>query len=468
MADQLPHERLFERLRQHGQAHLLRFWAELSEPEREQLAAEIETLDLGAVSALWSGECSNVDWAALAARATSPPAIRLSEPNDSFRRRAARAAGQQLLADGKVAALLVAGGQGTRMGFPRPKGMFPIGPVSGATLFQILFEKLLAVSRRYGHAIPLYLMTSPATDSESRDFLQSHDNFGLDADQLHIFCQGTMPALDARSGQILLAEKHRLALSPDGHGGRLKALAASGGLDDLASRGVETIFYFQVDNPLTQVCDAEFLGHHRLAEAELSTQVVAKRSPEDRVGNVVSIDGRVRVIEYSDMPLEAAARRDEQGELICWAGSIAVHAIEVDLLRRMARHADALPFHRAIKKTPFVDSLGNRVEPREPNALKFERFIFDLMEHAARGMVFEVDPGCGFAPAKNAPGASADTAAHTQQAMIELHARWLRAAGATVGEQTPVEISPLFALDVDDCLRRIVPGTSICEPTYLR
>ena len=144
--------------------------------------------------------------------------------------------------------------------------------------------------------IPLYVMTSPATHEETISYMRANENFGLAQDDLKIFCQGTMPAVDAQTGQLLLAEKDQLALSPDGHGGMLQALSVSGCLSDIHQRGVRQLFYCQIDNPLVQMCDPAFLGYHLLSNSELSTQVVAKRTTRDKVGNVVSIDGELRII----------------------------------------------------------------------------------------------------------------------------------------------------------------------------
>src|SRR5262249_47378788 len=162
--------------------------------------------------------------------------------------------------------------------------------VSNATLFQVLFEKVLAVGRRYGMEIPLYVMTSDATHFETEDYLKEQRNFGLPPENVRLFCQGVMPAVDAATGKILLAAKGHVALSPDGHGGMLAALEHSGGLADIERRGIEHLFYFQVDNPLAQVCDVIFLGYHILLPSEMTTLAIAKREPRERVGNVVAID----------------------------------------------------------------------------------------------------------------------------------------------------------------------------------
>ena len=457
-------------LAQHGQQHVLAFWDELMPPQQAQLERQLREVDLELLDRLRRGEQAAADWAALASRAQSPPAIRLGQRHPEFDASAARRAGEQSLAAGQVGAVLVAGGQGTRLGFDAPKGMFPIGPVSGSTLFQILLEKVAACRARYGAPTPLYLMTSPATHEPTVEYLKQQDCFGLPADEVIIFCQGTMPAVDAATGKLLLEAKDSLALSPDGHGGMLAAMVRGGVLDDITARGLQTLFYMQVDNPLTQVCDPEFIGYHLLSGSELSTLVAAKTMPREKVGNVVSIDGRVQIIEYSDLnplPDEIVLRTDGEGQPIFWAGNTAIHAIGAAFLRRMAASDAALPFHLAQKKVPYLDDAGRLVEPAEVNAIKFERFIFDLLPWAEQAIVMEIDPAEAFRPVKNASGEVTDTPESVQAAMMALHRRWLRAAGAQVADDVQVEIGPHFALDAEQTAARIQPGTVIDRPTYL-
>ena len=218
--------------------------------------------------------------------------------------------------------------------------------------------------------------------------------------------------------------------------------------------------------------------------------MIAKRDPLERVGNVVKVDGRLMVIEYSDLPEEAARRRNADGSLSIWAGSIAVHAIDVGLLRRTASAGtgpffgqqsplagepsaenmdlspSGLPFHIARKKVAYIDSAGNRVEPAAPNAIKFERFIFDLMPQARGAIVVEVDPQSAFGPLKNASGAKEDTPESVRGQLSALHRGWLRQAGGEVDDNVPVEISPLYALDAEELRAKVRPGTSIEKPTY--
>jgi UDP-N-acetylglucosamine/UDP-N-acetylgalactosamine diphosphorylase len=362
--------------------------------------------------------------------------------------------------------VLVAGGQGTRLGFNKPKGMYPIGPISNASLFEILFAKTQAVSRRYGKAIPLLLMTSPATHAATVNYLGAHGEFGFAAGDLSVFCQGTMPALDMATGRVLLADKGHLQLSPDGHGGTLRALDRSGLLDALGQRGTRQLFYMQVDNPLVSVCDPTFIGLHLLEGAEVSTQAIAKQSPSDRVGNIVSVDGQVQIIEYSDLPDDVAEVREPDGSLRFWAGNTAVHVFDVDFLARAAHQANALPYHLARKRVPYLDPSGREVDPDQPNAIKFERFIFDLLPAARRAIVVEIDAQREFAPVKNARGEASDSPETVQARMIALHREWLTAAGASVAEGIAVEISPSFALDAAEVAAKIEHGCRVTEPHY--
>jgi UDP-N-acetylglucosamine/UDP-N-acetylgalactosamine diphosphorylase len=462
-------EQLVAKLKPYGQEHLLQFWDELDANGRQRLAAQIEAIDFEQIAGLFHQVAQSHDWAAISRQAEPPPAMRLrdDESGGPFDRADADKRGTAALAAGKIGVLLAAGGQGSRLGFDHPKGLFPIGPVSGASLLQIHLEKALALSRRHRVAVPVYIMTSPDTHDEQAKFLQAHNWFGLPADQVKLFCQGTMPAVDAETGKLLLAEKGQLFLSPDGHGGTLAALAASGSIEDMRRRGIEHLFYLQVDNPLVPIGDALFIGYHLLADSDLTSMAVAKQTPQDRLGNFVLVDGRLQVIEYSDFPDDVAQKRDAGGGLVFWAGSIAVHMFRVAFLRRALALADALPYHIARKKVPFIDEAGRLIEPSQPNALKFERFIFDLLPHAQRPLVVECAEDDVFAPLKNAPGASRDTAEYVQRFMVTQHRGWLEKAGTRVAQDVPVEISPLWALDAQDVAARRDRPQSIECPAYL-
>ena len=458
-----------------GQEHLLDFWGQLDSQQQAQLRRDIQQAKVArfiqrvaapALACEKKNAGATPDWAELAARAKPPRAYRCDGSGGKFSPAEAKKVGAEALRAGKLAMILVAGGQGSRLGFDHPKGMFPLGPVSHRTLFEIIIDKLRAVARRYGASIPLYVMTSPATHNETVEFLAAHGRFGLADNELHIFCQGVTPAVDAATGKVLLAEKHALFLAPDGHGGMLAALAESGCLENARRRGVEQFFYGQIDNPLITVCDPQLIGYHLLERSEMTTQVVQKAHPLEKVGNVVSIDGRVQIIEYSDLPEEAANRKDAQGRPELWAGNIAVHVFDAAFLARMAEQENALPWHLAHKPAPFVDESGRLVTPDEPNAIKFEQFIFDLLPFAENAIAVEADKAEAFAPVKNSDDAPSDTPSTAQAAMIAHDAALLRAAGATVDDGIAVEINPRFALDADELAQKIEPGLRITQDSY--
>ena len=272
-------ERLAAMLAPHRQEHLLAFWDELDSPRRERLASQIAALDMPLLARLFGQakkKDDSSDAKSLAERAEPCDALRLDGGGAGFSREEAIARGEESLRAGEVGLMLVAGGQGTRLGFPHPKGMFPIGPISGRTLFQMLFDQMRAAERRYGVVLPLYIMTSPATDEETRAYLASQSYFGASASQVTVFCQGVMPAVDASSGRLLLAEKDELFLAPDGHGGMLAAFEKSGALADAQSRGVQRLFYAQIDNPLVEPESAPQV----VAEPALAQAAAPEPAPE--------------------------------------------------------------------------------------------------------------------------------------------------------------------------------------------
>lgn len=472
-----PDPSLVARLTRHGQGHLLKWWGDLGEDDRPRLAAEVGGIDFDQLDRLIAELVKQDAPVAPPAERVGPIDVSRLPQTDSERtaRRHVAELGASAMAAGEVAVVLVAGGSGTRLGFDGPKGTYPIGPVSASSLFQVHAEKIVARGRRHGKALPLYVMTSTDNHAATVRFFAEHDNFGLE--HVRFFVQGMMPAVDRETGHVLLADRGHVALSPDGHGGTLTALAAPGPdggpscLDEMRGRGVRTIFYFQVDNPLVEVADPAFIGLHRQIDSEVSFKVIEKLAPDEKLGVVVTVDGTPRVIEYSDLPADLAERREPDGGIQLWAGSIAVHLFEREFIERLLIDLK-LPFHRAIKKVPHVGDAGERVEPREPNAVKFERFIFDALPLASRWTMVETDRTVEFEPLKNATGP--DSPATVRQRMSDLYAGWLEAAGATVPRRPDgsvpfgIEISPLFALDAAELKSKLDAGLVIEGPSYLR
>lgn len=387
--------------------------------------------------------------------------------------------GESMLHEGRVGVLIVAGGQGSRLGYDGPKGTYPIGPVSGSSLFRFHARKILALSRKYGRNLPLLVMTSPENDAATRSHFHANRYFGLDPQRIRFFAQGQLPAVDRLTGDPLFAEPGRLTLSPDGHGGCLYALARRDSADDrsalewLDGLGADTIFYYQVDNPMVRIADPWFLGLHERARSQVSFKVVSKSEPGEKVGVVCVLpDGRKGVIEYSDLPRELAEKRDAHGRLAFRAGSIAVHVFRTDFLKELATGDTRLPFHKALKKVPYWNfETGVKVDPAEPNAVKFEAFIFDTLPMAQRSLIVEADRAAEFEPLKNATGP--DSPETVRAALTRVAAATLERFGIKVPRNA--QGHPVFALELDPCLEdhpeavsaRIGPGLTVDRPLSL-
>ncbi len=458
---------LLQRLKQHKQEDVLAGWDALSPDDRSRLVGQLSRIDFAQLETLYRKKDEPA--------AVLPPREKIApmpvEPAGGDLT-SARRAGELALARGEVAALVVAGGQGSRLGFDKPKGMYKVGPVSGATLFRVHAEKVLALSRRYGKPVPFLVMTSPATDADTRDDFAANDYFGLPKEQVHFFEQGTMPSLDLETGRLLLERPGSVFLSPNGHGGTLTALADTGLLANLKARGVKHVFYFQVDNPLVKVCDPAFVGRHIETESEASSRVVFKTQPGEKVGVLALVDGRCSIVEYSDMPADMQAEKAADGTLRFRAGNPAIHLFSVSFLERVTSEGGGLPYHLARKKVACLGPDGTPLTPTKENALKFEQFVFDALPKADRWLAMEAKREEEFAPLKNATGAdSPDT---VRDLLVGEAARWLTAAGVSVPTDAagksmyPLEVSPLFALDADELKRKLPAGFAVSGPTVLK
>ncbi len=441
----------------YGQGHLFAFWDELSEEQRRLLLEDIRAIDFPALARLIAAGPAR-------GSSTGPPGAvepveRLPDPWDAAAAddyRAAKRQGETLIAQGKVAAMTVAGGQGTRLGFDGPKGLLAISPVRNKSLFQLLAEGVAGAGRRDGCRIPWYVMTSPANDEATRTYFEENRYFGLLPDDLFFFQQGVMPAL-SRDGAILLDHKHRVALSPDGHGGSLTALAAGGALADMRRRGVQWVSYFQVDNPLVRPVDPLLVGLHDIHRSEASAVTVSKADDLERVGNLVRIGDRTHVIEYTELPLAMAHERTASGDRRFDAASLSIFLFSRVFLETLTSKESglSLPWHQARKQVPYVDpDSGVRVEPLEPNAIKLERFIFDALPLARRTLVLRSRRLECFSPVKNATGV--DSVMTARRDMSRRAAAWLKACGVNVPTNAdgqprhPCEISPLVAQDENE------------------
>jgi UDP-N-acetylglucosamine/UDP-N-acetylgalactosamine diphosphorylase len=433
----------------HHQEKTLRFVDQLPDEGKKKLLGQLSAVDLDSISKLIKNYVTQKPHVAVA-KGLVPVKVYPHRPTRELKELFERAQkrGYQLVKEGKLGAFLVAGGQGTRLGYDGPKGEFPVTPIKNKPLFQVFAEQLQAWGREVGRSIPWYIMTSDINDAATREFFSKNKFFGYEPKDVFFFQQGMMPAF-SMSGEMLLAEKDSLALSPDGHGGSLRALSKSGAIADMKRRGIEQLSYFQVDNPLVHCIDALFIGLHDLSGSEMASKVLPKSSPLEKVGNFVVADGKTQVIEYSDMPEELARQTNPDGSLKFNAGSIAIHALRVSFIERLTSGGHLqLPWHRAEKKVPFIDDSGKEVKPEKPNAVKLEQFVFDAIPMATNPLVFETDRLEEFSPVKNAEGP--DSPATCRRDQIRRAGRWLSKTGVKVPQKdgepdSTLEISPLFA-----------------------
>ncbi len=439
-------ESLVQQLADCGQDHLLEDTEALDPVTLERFERQLEAIDWEALRSLldtWDGS-----WARVVEPDAVPELPHLVRQPEADSEQA-RACGEQRIADGRVAVVTVAGGRGSRLGSDRPKGLLPVMPVSGRTFLEHFAACIGERSQRAGRAIPWLVMTSPETDGLTRTYFDQQQHFGLDPGQVVLFQQGTRPVVEIGTGRVLLSEPGRVATSPDGHGGLLEAMRRAELFGWLGDRGVDSLFYHQVDNPAVLPPDPLLVGWHHLRGSQMTTRVVSRRTAEERMGVVLSVAGRTRIVEYIDLPQSVAAAGDG-GRLRFWAGNIGVHVLDQQVLA----HASGLPWHRVDRTVVHVPGHGSGqpIEPGTANAWQFERFIFDLLPEIETGLVVEGDRGRDFLPVKQSRGT--DSLESARAGLLALHRSWLEAAGTSVHPEAEVEITPSWALSAEEVLDR--------------
>jgi UDP-N-acetylglucosamine/UDP-N-acetylgalactosamine diphosphorylase len=474
MVSQKALENVKKLLKTHNQAHLLAFWDRLEPTQRLDLLTEIGRLDFSKIDDWVANFIRNSDTASIFADIAPAQSFSAVAAGPQQRRKYAQAVklGKELIQAGKVAAFVVAGGQGTRLGYDGPKGNLPISGVKNKTLFQLFAESITAASEKYQTICRWYIMTSALNHSQTVQIFRSNNYYGLDEKSVFIFQQGTLPNFNF-DGKILLADEAVIASSPDGHGGSLKALYQSGALEDMKKHGLEYISYFQVDNPLINIFDPLFIGLHALEKAEMSSKAVFKTDPKEGVGVFCLLAGRVNVIEYSNLPDELAEKRNPDGSLTFGLANIAIHIINTNFVEKLNVDGFSLPLHRAVKKIPHIDEAGRLVEPAEPNGIKLESFVFDALSLASKSIIYQTVRSEEFGPVKNAAGP--DSPATARKMMTARAADWLESAGVKVPRTTDgqpdclIEIAPSFALEKEDVKPKVgrIPQIKPADKIYL-
>lgn len=429
------------KLESHGQEQLLAFYDDLDDDGKRRLLDQIAELDAGRINRLYEELVVNRSLA-IDDELTSIRSETLADLSAAERDRLWDI-GLAAIARGEVCAFLVAGGQGSRLGFEGPKGAYDIGLPSHKSLFQLQAERLKNIGDQAGRSIPWYIMTSPLNHLDTINFFKKHNYFGLDSADLAFFPQGTLPSVD-ETGQILLAETDRISANPDGSGGCFRAFKASGLLDDVIRRGVKYIFFYGVDNALVRVCDPYFVGFAIDRDKDIACKAVKKLHSAEKVGVYAYRNGKPTIIEYTELPLDLAEATDERGDLLYGSANVVTHVIKESFLTRVLETDP--PYHVAHKKVEYIDGAGHKIIPDSPNAYKFEALYFDLFKFADDLSILNVARSEEFSPVKNFDGAdSKDTA---REMFLDLCTGWVEALGIKTYKR--LEISPLLSIYGDD------------------
>lgn len=454
-------------LQANGQEHLLRHWDTLGEEERTALLSQIESIDFALMNRLIDAWIRQTPEAERFDEIKPVPVIPPADPARPDAREALEA-GEQALRDGRAGLLLVAGGQGTRLGFDGPKGAYPVGPVTGRTLFEFHADKIRNLQRRYGCVLPWYIMVSNTNAAATESFFQAHDYFGLGAQNVRFFQQRMVPCV-AEDGKFMLDAPHHIAMNPNGHGGVIPATVDTGVTADARARGIDVLSYFQVDNWAVKVADPYFIGYHVLRNAQMSSKNHRKNDPREAVGVHCICDGEYRVIEYTELDIyPQLLETDEDGNVVYCAGNPAIHAISVEFIEDVCRDYGKFPWHCSHKKIPHLNEHGDLVEPKAPNGYKFETFVFDALRFIDHEPVALLIERAGeYTPIKSFEGSNSVVAARESQR--NYWGGWLAAAGCEVPSDSDgnvtvdLEISPDYALTREEFMARSDGRSWPCE-----
>ncbi len=390
----MNYEEAKEKLARYGQEHVLRYYDELTDEEKAALITQIDETDF---SLLHNAK----DHSDAQVRGVIEPLGAMEIPEIEARRDEFEAAGLEAIRAGKVAAVVLAGGMGTRLGSDDPKCMYDIGITHPVYIIERQIRNLLDVVEKAGCMIPYFVMTSDKNDTATRNFLKEHDYFGYDPDYVWFFKQEMAPACDYE-GKVYMEEKGKIATSPNGNGGWFASMERTGILDVIHEKGIEWLNAYSVDNVLQRMADPVFIGAVLVTGRACGGKVVKKVVPEEAVGAMCLEDGRPSIVEYYDMTPELLAAKDDRGEPAYNFGVILNYLFRVSDLEDVVKNR--LPLHIVNKKIPYIDENGEPVKPDKPNGYKFETLILDMIHEMSSCVPFEVVREKEFAPIKNKTG----------------------------------------------------------------
>lgn len=389
----MNYEQALDKLTKYGQQHLLHFYGELNEEQKQMLLSQIEATDFEVLASL--------DATHIMERGKIAPLAAMQLPEIAEKKEMFRKVGLDAIRGDKVGAVLLAGGMGTRLGSDAPKGVYNIGVTKDLYIFECLIRNLLQVTAQAEHMIYLYVMTSDKNHEQTVAFFKEHQHFGYPQDHIFFFMQEMAPAVD-HDGKVYLEEKDKIATSPNGNGGWFVSMARSGILDQIHKTGIEWLNVFAVDNVLQKIADPVFVGACIEEQCNVGAKVVAKANPDEKVGVMCLEDGKPSIIEYYELTEEMRQEKNEKGEYVYNYGVILNYLFRVSELERIMSHK--LPHHKVEKKIAHIDENGNPVKPEKPNGYKFEQLVLDMIHDMDRCLPFEVVRSQEFAPIKNKEG----------------------------------------------------------------
>ncbi len=383
-----------KKLEEYGQSHVLQYYDTLTQEEKEKLLAQIEQMDLSVTKYVHHRD-------ELPGRGVITPLKAMEIPEIREKEEEYRAIGLREIREGRVAAVLLAGGMGTRLGSDNPKCMYDIGITHPVFIMQRLVENMMDVVREAGTFFPLFIMTSDKNHDATVAFMKEHDDFGYDPDKVFFFRQDMAPATDY-DGKIYMESRWQMASSPNGNGGWFSSMNKAGLLDKLHELGVEWLNCFAVDNVLQRIADPVFIGATIAQNCVSGAKVVRKAAPDEKVGAMCLEDGRPSIVEYYEMTPELLDAKDAKGNPAYNFGVILNYLFREDKLEEIMN--DKLMLHIVEKKIPYMDANGSLIKPESPNGYKFEQLILDMVHEMESCLPYEVERSHEFAPIKNKTG----------------------------------------------------------------
>ncbi len=441
------YDSLFKTFQKYDQAHVFKFIDELTDAERSYLLKQAESIDLNNFSAVLLPFLKKITNADIDNTELNPPEV--AQPTGKQAQ-----IGENALRNAQIGMLTVAGGQATRLNFPKPKGCYPIMPITNRTIFEVFARRMLGITKKY-RIQPLWaIMTSEDNHEQTTEFFAKNNYFGLNEKRIFFFKQQMLPSISA-DGKLLLSKKHEIAMNPNGHGGALESFYKSDVFKIFLRENAKHLSYFQVDNIQAKFEDPYFIGLHIDSNSEFSSKIVEKTDPNEKVGLFVKSGNDLRVVEYSDLAQQYQILRNPDDSLLYNAANIAIHLIDMNFVRQLVESDEfGLPYHAANKTIPYINDAGKQTKPHNLNAYKFEKFIFDALVYAKNPIIMQVNRNEDFLPLKNAKGSFSP--AFIQSCYQEFWVEKLEEIGVIVVQKNDgnlpgkIEIDPSIILNLDD------------------